>query len=410
MISEFNNDYTRLKNAVEGKNELSISMLTDLVNKYSHSEKLQTEAILLDSEFADSNSDENIKAILFDEIMKIAEQVSDEKENVLSELDIKNIQLGWFNKRKNKDIVFSCRGLHKEYSKSGFKLKNINLDLKAGEITGVIGENGNGKTTLLKIIAGEMSPGGGTVSYGSLQKEDAVRWDMVKPEIAYLSQELGRLEGPVKRSIQYAAALHGIKPVCIDKEVDYIIQRLGLNKFKNSKWQDLSGGYKLRFALATILVWKPKLLVLDEPLANLDINTQVRVLNDIRDLSKSIKNPMAVILSSQNIEEVESASDNMIVLSNGEIIFNNQTTRAGEFRNANLFEFKTDDLREEVEEKLLGLQHSGLDFNGFSYFIKTPLQITESVFFSYCVKHEIELTLFQNIGISTKSMIVQTNL
>ena len=149
---------------------------------------------------------------------------------------------------------------------------------------------------------------------------------------------------------------------------------------------------------------------MDEPLANLDINTQIRVLNDLKDLCKSIKNPIAVILSSQNIEEVEAVSDNMIVLKAGEIKYYGKTINIGDNRKMNIYEFKCINSYEDLTEKFKNLSYINLDHNGFSYFITTPLNVSEINFLEHCTKEKIFLQLFQNISSSTKKIIVQTNI
>ncbi len=426
MDNQFDLLYQQFSTALSN-NELSAgSLLSSLANAYSEDEKLQTEAQLLSSFYKNNFTDDQPKdSLLKSDMLALANQLkeqlhmmevpfknnfADAEEAVRSPTIIRSIETAWLQKRKPRETVFTCTGISKRYPRSNFELKDISLSLKAGEITGLVGENANGKSTLLKIIAGEMAPDKGSLSYGSIENEQPFNWGHIKNKIAYLPQELVKFAGSVKKMLQYSAALHGIYGAQNDYEVRYIINRLGLTKYENANWDDLSGGYKLRFALAKTLVWKPKLLVLDEPLANLDINTQIKVLNDLRNLCQSIKDPIAVILSSQNIEEVEAVSDNMVVLINGEMRYNNTVARIGEDRKENLYEFKTTQDRDELDKAMQGLDFLGLDYNGFSYFIKVPLSFKENDFLKYCTDHDIGITYFNNIGISTKKIVVQTSL
>jgi ABC-2 type transport system ATP-binding protein len=386
-------------------------------NAYSEDDEIHFRSLLLREDsrvyFDNPELKKGIIAKMDSLVREVYDKARSNKRPVSGRLDIAAVQSEWLDKRKPRETVFTCSGINKQYEASGFCLQDIAISLKEGEITGVVGENGNGKTTLLKIVAGELFPenDGGTISYGSLQGGGSdPDWFGIKPKIAYLPQELGRLVGSVRKSIQYSAAVHGILGKENENAVNYIIERLGLGKYKDAVWQELSGGYKLRFALARILVWKPRLMVLDEPLANLDINTQIRVLNDLRDLCKSIRQPISIIMSSQNIEEIEQASDNMIVLKEGKMVYQNATTRIGEERKGNIFEFRCQYSRSELEYCLSDLGHTGLDYNGFTYFIAVPLKVSGLHFIRYCAEKNITLSYFQDISESTKRWIAKTNL
>lgn len=410
-MKDFDTIYQTFKSVSQTDANAGFLLLIELANQFSNNERLQSEAVLLHSEYSSAVDNTVLKERLLLDMYELADNIKQEQDNTpILGTENKALQQIWLDKRQPKKNIFKCSGVFKRYPHTNFELKKIGLCLKAGEITGVVGENGNGKTTLLKIIAGEIAADAGSLQYNFLPTPALVNWGLVRQQVAFLPQELGRFTGSVRNSVQYAAALHGIRGEQNDIEVEYIIQRLGLGKYKDARWDELSGGYKLRFALARVLVWKPKLLVLDEPLANLDINTQVKVLNDLRNLCQSIRNPIAIILSSQNIEEVEAVSDNMIVLSNGEMRYNDLTANLGDNRGCNMYEFKTLLPKEELERKFAGLEYLGLDYNGFSFFIKTALNITETGFLRYCMDNDIPLHFFQNIGVSTKSLIVQTSL
>ncbi len=407
--------YNQFTTAIQQDNKKGADILMKLAKEYSRSELLQSEAALLKTELATAPDEPGIKASILHDMIDLADKIyehsgkyfQDQEKNEKQEL----VRQTWWEARVPQKTIFSCEHITKRYPSSDFTLTDISLQLRSGEITGVVGENGNGKTTLLKIIGGILRPDKGKLSYGELQKnENEVEWDIIKPQIAYLSQELGRMVGSVKKSIQYTAALHGIFGNENDKEVTNIIRRLGLSKYENSNWEHLSGGYKLRFALASILVWKPKLMVLDEPLANLDINTQMRVLSDLKELSQSIKHPIAIIMSSQNIEEIESVSDNMIVLKKGVMRHYGPVNSVDETRKKNLFEFKSLLSREELEARLANFDYTGLDYNGFYFFISTSVDVTRSYFLQYCSENNIPLSYFQDISSSTKKLLIQTTL
>ena len=88
-------------------------------------------------------------------------------------------------------------------------------------------------------------------------------------------------------NLQFAAVTYGYKPEENELVVELTIARLGLRKFRNHSWKSLSSGYKMRFELARMLLRKPKILLIDEPLANVDIIAQQTVLEDFMSIAKS---------------------------------------------------------------------------------------------------------------------------
>jgi ABC-2 type transport system ATP-binding protein len=238
----------------------------------------------------------------------------------------------------SKPGAFVAENLGKTYQRSGFSLRGVNLTLRQGEITGVLGENGQGKTTLFRLAAGELKPDSGTLRYPVVAGHGSrTNWIRVYEHLAYVPQELASWHGSLEDNLRYEAAIHRITGAANDREVEYIVERLGLREHLDKRWSELSGGFKLRFALAKALVWKPAVLLLDEPLANLDINAQQIVLTDIRDLSTSLRYPMAVLLSSQHLHEVEAVSTNLLFLGKGTVKYYGPVSDIGLSRHVNTF-------------------------------------------------------------------------
>jgi ABC-2 type transport system ATP-binding protein len=199
-----------------------------------------------------------------------------------------------------------------------FSIKPISFSLRLGEITSIVGKNGNGKSTLLRMIAGELAISSGQISYPDICS-GPLDWKEIKASIAYIPQETTDVTSnmSIKDHLHFVAATKGIIGRENELAVKYIIARLGLNNFQFYSRSSLSGGYKLRFELARQLVWSPKLLIMDEPLANLDIKAQALLLNDLRNLTNSLKTPLSIVLSSQNLYDIEDISDNIIFLDDG---------------------------------------------------------------------------------------------
>ena len=307
--------------------------------------------------------------------------------------------------KKDPNVIFACQQLKKTFSKNGFSLSEINLELKLGEITGLVGENGNGKTTLFRILTGELEHDGGRIYYPAFGEVEAViDWFHVKNQIAYVPQELPKWWGSLEENILFEASVRRLESSRIKQEMKFIVHRLGLETYLNRKWGELSGGYKLRFSLAKALVWRPRFLILDEPLANLDVNTQLNLLNDLRDLAKGAKFPISIIFSSQHLREVESISDKIIFLRKGSIKFYGTKADLGKERAHNTFELMTDLSYEELILAMEEIPILHLEDNGLEYVITTPLDYTAEEFLKELSHKEVSIEYFRNISISTRTL------
>ncbi len=216
-------------------------------------------------------------------------------------------------------VIFRAQGISKQFhrgQRTGFALRDVALTLRPGTLTGVVGPNGAGKTTLLRIAAGLLLPDAGEVEYPGLDprgRGQAVRWHHVKPQIGYLAQRVLPWHGRMIDDLHAWAARHGMSARDNLRLTRFYLERLGLAAYAEARWHELSGGFQVRFELARVLLTRPRLLVLDEPLAPLDVITQERFLQDIRDIIRSGPG-QAVLLSSQHIHEIEAVADDMVCL------------------------------------------------------------------------------------------------
>jgi ABC-2 type transport system ATP-binding protein len=200
-----------------------------------------------------------------------------------------------------KNVLVSTDTLEKSYGISSFGLGPIEMEVHQGEIVGLVGENGNGKTTLLRCLCGELFATKGKIEY-HFKYED--QYDL-RTKLVYIPQRTDNWYGSMFENLQFTATCYGYKPEENELIVELIIARLGLRKYRNHSWKNLSSGYKMRFELARMLLRKPQILLIDEPLANLDILAQQTVLEDFRAIAKSPFRPIGIVLSSQQLYEVE---------------------------------------------------------------------------------------------------------
>ncbi|WP_234974659.1 ABC transporter ATP-binding protein [Tenacibaculum agarivorans] len=261
--------------------------------------------------------------------------------------------------------ILKGESIEKRYNRGKFTLGPITIELKRGDIYGLVGENGNGKTTLLTILASLIKKSSGIVSYSFLNPTTDL-YDL-KTKLVYIPQRTSKWYGSVIDNLKFALVHHGVTGEKNELLVHMMIARFGLWKYKELKWSELSSGYKMRFELARTMLRKPEIVLLDEPLANLDILAQQVILEDLKMLAKSHVNPIAMIFSSQQLYEVEKISDEVIYLRNGKP--SDLLGLKTEEQNKLIIELDTENSREDIEKVLQEFNVEQIEFNGGVYII-----------------------------------------
>ena len=212
------------------------------------------------------------------------------------------------------DAIVRVRGVGKTYAGGFQALKNINLDIRRGEIFALLGPNGAGKTTLISVICGMSNATEGTVTADG---HDTVRdYRAARASIGLVPQELHTDSfETVWDTVSFSRGLFGkpANPALIEK----ILKDLSLWDKKNSKILALSGGMKRRVLIAKALSHEPKILFLDEPSAGVDVELRHdmwRLVRALRDAGTTI------ILTTHYIEEAEDMADRIGVIRQGELI------------------------------------------------------------------------------------------
>ena len=210
--------------------------------------------------------------------------------------------------------IVSIKDLSKTYN-SGFEaLKNINLDIKKGEILALLGPNGAGKTTLISTICGIVSPTSGTITVDG--NDIITDFRKTRQMIGLVPQELtlGAFE-QVFQTVSFSRGLFGCK-----KDDDYInqlLKDLSLDDKKNIEVRALSGGMKRRVLIAKALSHEPQILFLDEPTAGVDVELRKDMWKIVRHLQDK---GVTIILTTHYIEEAEEIAERVGVINNGELL------------------------------------------------------------------------------------------
>ena len=197
-------------------------------------------------------------------------------------------------------------------------LTNVNLEVQDGEFVAIMGENGAGKTTLVKMFNGLLKPRVGSVSIDGV--------DTRERSVAELSREVGLIfQNPdhqlfaetVCEELSFSLRNFGFDEQVIKRRVTNISTALDLEKYIDSSPFVLSGGERKRVALAAILVWDPKHIIMDEPTIGQDYFQKDRLRNFIVQL---ISQGKTVVIVTHDIEFVWPLQPRVIIMSNGEII------------------------------------------------------------------------------------------
>ena len=276
---------------------------------------------------------------------------------------------------ESSDVVFRGTDIGQSYKRRfrDFALKGASLELHPGDIVGLVGVNGSGKTTLLNIVRGALRADEGKLEYPALS-DDPEAWADIRRQIAFVPQHLKRWPGYVVDNLHYWAAQFGIYGRENEADVEWLLHRLDLSDFRRARWGDLSGGYRMRFALAKALLSRPRLLVLDEPLAHLDIIAQQLFLRDLKDIALSPDRPVPILVSSQHLYEVESIADTVLFLNNGRIVFQGSLAELERQRTDNFVELSSSMSREDMGAALAHLGDVRVEPVGLYTLLTLPLE------------------------------------
>ena len=209
--------------------------------------------------------------------------------------------------------IISISGLSKTYA-SGFKaLRNVDLEIRRGEIFALLGPNGAGKTTLISIICGIVNASEGRVQVGG---HDIADYRAARSLIGLVPQEIATDSfETVWNTVSFSRGLFGkpSNPAHIEK----VLKDLSLWDKKDNKIMTLSGGMKRRLMIAKALSHEPQVLFLDEPTAGVDVQLRQGMWELVRSLRDT---GVTIILTTHYIDEAEEMADRIGVISKGEII------------------------------------------------------------------------------------------
>lgn len=204
----------------------------------------------------------------------------------------------------------------------GFSIEDLSFKIESNSIYALIGNNGVGKTTILRLLVGLLKPDSGSINildHPVTRKKDDL-WS-IRQKVGFLFQNPDdQLFAPtIEEDVGFGARNLKLTEKEVHERVDWALDAVGLLDYKQSSPFDLSWGQKKRTCLAGLLVMKPKILILDEPFANLDFKSIYNHLKIIETLRQEEK--MTILFTTHNLFFVEKWADKVLVMEAGRSVY-----------------------------------------------------------------------------------------
>lgn len=213
------------------------------------------------------------------------------------------------------DVLEQLRGVVKEYEGGPVAVDGASLDVREGETLAIVGPNGAGKTTLLRIMAMLDEPSSGDVFYRGIRVTSKNRKTLRK-KITMIFQRTTIFDATVHENVAYGLKVRGYPREVIEEKVSDALELLDMWGHSERQAKNLSGGEQQGVALARALVLDPELLLLDEPMLNLDPPHVVRVEN----LVKEIKGNVTMVHATHDLSRAVRLADRVAIMNNGAIV------------------------------------------------------------------------------------------
>lgn len=288
--------------------------------------------------------------------------------------------------------AISIKDLHKTYDNGHLALNGISLEVAEGDFFALLGANGAGKSTTIGIIATLVRKSGGSVEVFG-KNVDANTYE-TKLDLGIVPQEVNfGLFEKVKDICVTQGGYYGLPRKIAEERSEKYLKKLGLWDKKDQQARNLSGGMKRRLLIARSLIHEPRLLILDEPTAGVDIELRRSTWEFLQDINRS---GTTIILTTHYLEEAESLCRNLAIIDKGEIVENTSMRALLKKLDTETFIF---DSREDLLTKpqVNGFEIEQIDSNSFEVTLEKSQDVNEI------------FDLLDEQGIKIKSMRNKTN-
>jgi len=211
-------------------------------------------------------------------------------------------------------LNISIREVTKKYDQF-YALKDVSLEIKSGEFMTLLGPSGSGKTTLLMVLAGFTNPDYGSVKFGD---EEVILKPPHLRGMAWFSKLCSFPHMTVEQNVGYPQKLRGVSAAETKRSVEEALNTVKLEGLGHRGINELSGGQRQRVALARAIVFKPKILLMDEPLSALDKKLREEMQIELRQLHDTLN--MTTVYVTHDQKEALTMSDRITVINDGELM------------------------------------------------------------------------------------------
>ncbi len=206
--------------------------------------------------------------------------------------------------------------LHKTYNGSlEPTLKGLSFTFPEGKIVGLLGPNGAGKTTTISILCGLVSAGSGSVEVMGLP-QDAAHRERIKRVLGVVPQQIALFpQLTAFENLEYFGNLYGLKGPFLKARITALLEQFGLEKAAHKETGKFSGGMKRRTNIIAAILHQPRLLILDEPTAGVDVQSRSMILQFLRDYNR--REAVSILYTSHLLEEAQHLCEEVVIMDEG---------------------------------------------------------------------------------------------
>ena len=221
--------------------------------------------------------------------------------------------------------IIEAKSIYKAYQSSNFKIEDLNLSFKEGKITGLVGKNGSGKTTIMKILVGLLPPDKGNIKILGLDIKS--EFEKINRNIGYMHAEHHFYDYLTGREfLRFVGKVKGVDNKELFERIQNYSNHFELDDILDTTIINYSHGTKQKISFISQIINHPKLLVLDEPLNGLDPIMIKKMRDFIKNLA--IKYNMCIIVSAHQLSFIQEICDTIIVINNGRMLMNKEISES----------------------------------------------------------------------------------
>jgi len=285
--------------------------------------------------------------------------------------------------------AIEIKNLKKTYTNKFEALKGVNLEIKKGDFFALLGPNGAGKSTIINILCSLVNKSSGLVKINNIDIDKD--FNKAKSYLGVVPQEFNfSIFETVEQIIMQQAGYYGVDKEVAKNRCDLLIKELGLEDKRKSISRMLSGGMKRRLMIARALIHEPKILILDEPTAGVDIELRKSMWKFIKKINKE---GTTIILTTHYLEEAEELCENIAIINNGKIIVNSPKKTLLNKLNSQILILE---LKNKCYEKINSSKFNYIKIDELTYEVKINKKDSLNDLFDDIKKQKMEISNLKN--------------